>query len=275
MFCTNCGKEIKEGHKFCTNCGKSVENIVPPTEDKFAFEQTVEKKETQETTPLTYKQPTNSNQTRAYNKGTSGTATASLIIGVMSIMLSFLISILVLPLTITGFILGITTKEKSGIRTAGIVLNAISAVISILVIVVLVIILFTISKDISAEHEDYKSNSISGTWTCTTEEDETEEDPEYTTFYFYNDYDYSIYNLKNSDDSYLYGKYTYTSSKEKQNSDLYNYYVIRLYDSDDDTHSSDKRDYTAEYEVSINNTKTSGTISNKDKSIEYKCSVYE
>ena len=26
MFCTNCGKELKEGDSFCTNCGKAVNN---------------------------------------------------------------------------------------------------------------------------------------------------------------------------------------------------------------------------------------------------------
>lgn len=28
MFCTNCGKEIKEGNKFCTNCGYKVKQIL-------------------------------------------------------------------------------------------------------------------------------------------------------------------------------------------------------------------------------------------------------
>ena len=28
MFCTNCGKEIKDGASFCTGCGKKVKNAV-------------------------------------------------------------------------------------------------------------------------------------------------------------------------------------------------------------------------------------------------------
>ena len=27
MFCTNCGKEIKEGNNFCTNCGTKINNL--------------------------------------------------------------------------------------------------------------------------------------------------------------------------------------------------------------------------------------------------------
>ena len=26
MFCSNCGKELKEGENFCSNCGKSINN---------------------------------------------------------------------------------------------------------------------------------------------------------------------------------------------------------------------------------------------------------
>lgn len=31
MFCTNCGKEIKEGSLFCTNCGNKIEGAMPST----------------------------------------------------------------------------------------------------------------------------------------------------------------------------------------------------------------------------------------------------
>ncbi len=34
MFCTKCGKEVKDGMKFCANCGNPVENVQEVTEVK-------------------------------------------------------------------------------------------------------------------------------------------------------------------------------------------------------------------------------------------------
>lgn len=31
MFCSNCGKEIKEGEKFCSNCGKNLDSSAAPS----------------------------------------------------------------------------------------------------------------------------------------------------------------------------------------------------------------------------------------------------
>ena len=43
MFCTNCGKEIKDGSAFCTNCGAKIASAVPKEEKVVAEERAAQK----------------------------------------------------------------------------------------------------------------------------------------------------------------------------------------------------------------------------------------
>ena len=116
MFCVKCGKEVKDGTKFCTNCGAEVKEAKKE-----------EKKEEVKDEKLTYSQndsiKTTSNPTPVEKTESTGDGkgTASLILGIVSMIVWC-----VAPITsIIGLILGICAK-KSGKKTAGIILNAIA-----------------------------------------------------------------------------------------------------------------------------------------------------
>ncbi len=111
MFCQNCGSILKDGANFCGHCGKEIirNNYV-----------------------------SNVSNVQISNP-TDGKATASLIIGILSVIFSFIFNILALPLPIIGLILGINSKGKGGSKTAGIVLNLISFVIIIVMFVIVLL----------------------------------------------------------------------------------------------------------------------------------------
>ena len=107
MKCNKCGLENQEG-KFCTNCGNKLEET--PTEVSEGVN--VEK--------------TNSNANK-------GLATASLVIGIISLVFSIFVNILIIPLALTGLILGIVGLVKKQKATVGVVLSSISIFLSLLI----------------------------------------------------------------------------------------------------------------------------------------------
>lgn len=127
MFCIKCGKEIKDGTKFCTNCGAEVtaqKEKVKETkekEDKLSYSQNQTIKTTTNPTPTTTQSTSTGEQ--------DGKATASLVLGICS----FVVFCLMFPLSIIGLILGLVSKEKSGKRTAGIILNSIALGLSVVI----------------------------------------------------------------------------------------------------------------------------------------------
>lgn len=62
-------------------------------------------------------------------------STISLILGLISTVLSFIINVLVFPVAIVGFILGLASKCKGGKKTAGIILNIVAMVLSVSILV--------------------------------------------------------------------------------------------------------------------------------------------
>ena len=106
MKCNYCGADNKEGAKFCASCGAELKE-----KKKKEEEVKVEKVEVKETS----KEPTKVEPVK------DGKATASLVLGICSLLIWCLTFIL----SLIGLILGIASKERSGKRTAGIVLNAI------------------------------------------------------------------------------------------------------------------------------------------------------
>lgn len=112
MKCNKCGFEVSEG-KYCTNCGEKIEIV-----------------ETSE--PIT---PEKTN-----NEIKKGLATASLIIGIISLVFSIFVSIFVLPLALTGLILGIVGLAKKQKAVAGVVLNSIGIFISVVILFVYIAI---------------------------------------------------------------------------------------------------------------------------------------
>ena len=137
MFCTKCGEKLEEGAKFCTNCG---ETVTETKEEKKETKKEEPKEEKKETKKEEKKEETKTVDTGVKIDGKpvtvekpveDGKATASLVLGICSIV----ISCLALPLSIVGLILGLVSKERSGKRTAGIVMNAIMLALSVLTLI--------------------------------------------------------------------------------------------------------------------------------------------
>ena len=122
MKCNYCGADNKEGSKFCASCGAELkEKKKAPKKEEVK----VEKVEVKEVKPEVKPEPV-----KVEEKTGDGKGTASLVLGIVS-----LIVWCVTPITsLIGLILGICAK-KSGKKTAGIILNSIALAISIICII--------------------------------------------------------------------------------------------------------------------------------------------
>lgn len=109
MYCVKCGKEVKEGTKFCTNCGAEIEE---KKDEALTYSQNKSIETTSNPTPVVEAKPAEAGD---------GKGTASLVLGIVS----FVVPCVGFITSIVGLILGICAK-KSGKKTAGIILNAIS-----------------------------------------------------------------------------------------------------------------------------------------------------
>ena len=139
MKCNYCGKDNKEEAKFCASCGAELKEKKKETKK----EETKEVKEIK-TEPV-----------KVENKEqvTDGKATASLVLGICGLLIWCLTFIL----SIIGLILGIASRERSGKRTAGIVLNAIGLFFS----TISIIVMFWFGAIVNtAINEFYRSGSI-------------------------------------------------------------------------------------------------------------------
>jgi len=145
MFCKNCGAENKEDSKFCTSCGselvgakkkttkKKEEDKVEVKEEKLTYQQEGSvkpeekaKEEVKEEKVVEAKPVTTNTEPK---KEGNGKAVASLVLGICS----FVIFCLMWPLSLVGLILGIASK-KSGMKVAGIIINAIALALSTIVL---------------------------------------------------------------------------------------------------------------------------------------------
>ena len=137
MFCTKCGEKQEDGSKFCTSCGASLEEVKEEKKttkketkkeepkEEVKVEENKEEVKVEETKPEIKTSNTgvtvNGKPVVVESSATDGKATASLVLGICSIVI-FCLSF---PLSIVGLILGLVSKERSGKRTAGVVINAI------------------------------------------------------------------------------------------------------------------------------------------------------
>jgi len=110
MFCKYCGKKMTKNDKYCASCGKS----------------TIE----EEIKPINV------------NELGKGRAIASLVIGIISVIFAGFI-----PLPIIGLILGYSYKGKCTEKTAGIILNIIGIILSVIIFVFFVIFGIVVISD--------------------------------------------------------------------------------------------------------------------------------
>jgi hypothetical protein len=70
MFCTQCGKQLKEYQKFCTNCGLSVQPAASPTSTSHAT--------VPEPPPITVGRPSTSRSSPASAEAPANVATSEI-----------------------------------------------------------------------------------------------------------------------------------------------------------------------------------------------------
>ena len=162
MFCTKCGEKQEEGSKFCTNCGAPLEEVKEekkttkkeePKEEEKKEEKVEEKKvEVKETKSVDTGVKIDGKPVVIEKPKEDGKATASLVLGICG----FVVFCLGLPLSIIGLILGIVSKEKSGKRTAGIIINSIVLGLSVVVIILYALFFAAAGSIIEEEYENNK-----------------------------------------------------------------------------------------------------------------------
>ena len=125
MYCEKCKKDVEDGAKFCPRCG---EKAVKKTEE--VKETKAVKKEVKEES--------------------SGLGIAGMVIGIISLLLSWLLVFILLP--VIGLILSCCAKGKKGFKIAGIILNGLAILVTIILIFVYInvgtsLIFHTIDKN--------------------------------------------------------------------------------------------------------------------------------
>lgn len=191
-FCSNCGKKIENEILFCPDCGASLKKENKIKEDE-------------------------------------GLATMSIIIGAVSLVLSLVLNVAIMPLAIIGIILWLASKTT---KKLGLVLNTIAIIVGIVVIILLVT-LFAASSTITSRiknriNQINTESYVQGNWNCKSF-DGSGEGSEY------------IVSMKlNKNGHYVYGKYgdlennsargTYEveNLKKKNHSGDYKYYLLKL-----------------------------------------------
>lgn len=163
MFCTKCGEKQEEDAKFCTNCGADLTQKEEVKEEKTT-KKTTKKEEPKEEKVEEKKEEVK--ETKTVDTGvkidgkpvvveqpvSDGKATASLVLGICSIVV-FCLSF---PLSLIGLILGLVSKERSGKRTAGVVINAIVLGLTIIIAILFGIFAATGAAFVDEIFEDYR-----------------------------------------------------------------------------------------------------------------------
>ena len=233
MFCKNCGKQLNQGEKFCVNCGNKI-NI-----DNEIMPSTINLNNTniQSSNNINNVGLNVGNNVNEKKKETLGTI--SMVIGIISLVLSFFVNILILPVAIVGLILGIINKVKKGKKISGIILNSISILISI-VIMLLIAVIFNgvISLFQTPEFKDAfsdlyneldystSSNFIAGKYDCTEVNGDTDEYS--VTLHLNEDNTYLYGPYGNLENNYLKGTYTYEDENKTNGSGEYKYFMVTM-----------------------------------------------
>lgn len=213
MICNNCGKEVENGTKFCASCGTKVEEVVSTK---------VEKKEEVKVEPV-----------KSSNQGSSALGIVSMVLGIISIILSWFLTVFILVIPIAGLILGICAKGKKAFKITGIILNAVSIVVAIIMFVVGLTAIGRgvkesipeIEKGLKTVETTVKSGYPYGTWTCINyydtnasayQDDVTKAPADMkTVLYLYTDNTFRYGPYSESYKNYYKGTFKYTIEKEK------------------------------------------------------------
>lgn len=220
-------------------------------------------------------------------KKDEGLGTASMVIGIISLVLTFFINLATLPLSITGLILGIVNKSKKGKKVSGIILNAVSIVLSIIIFFILIVVGFTflgfifdktigsdsVREDIHEIYEDIREdvhdeihddistkesiNPVEGKYNCKNFDGTGPTGDYIVRFELDDDYDFLWGKYGDTYKNYVKGTYTYEDLDKKNPAGNYSYYTVSI-DGDEFYQDGIKQteEYASEYEFGI--TKESG-----------------
>lgn len=278
-YCSKCGAQNEEGVNFCSKCGNSL------TGDS-----------NEQSSILTESQNNVQNETSIIpnensQKKKEGFATASLIIGIISLVLSFVFNILILPLAIIGLVLGIVNKVKKGKKIAGIILNIIAIVISTIIFIIIFIIIGAVKDEADKEGYtfekfmnqlynslDYNSsdNYVAGNYNCKSFGGTGESDDYTVTFKLNKDYTFIWGEYNNIEDNHYSGTYTFEDEEKTNNSGDYRYFMITL-NVDEFIYDGEKQDIPSnaslkeEFGITGVNTKKQGIIMNTGTYNMYSC----
>ncbi len=189
-FCEECGQKLLKNEKFCPKCGKK------QVEEKVAVSKTVKNTEVKKA-----------------KSSTEGLGTASMVLGIISLIFSFVFTIFLFPVYIIGLILGIVSKANHGKRISGIILNSLAIVISIIMFFVWIALIVTVAEEydnqsISIEPEN-TNDIVVGKWNCKETEKISDKDSKYTlTVKINDDSTFSLGDHDKIEDTYVTGDYT-------------------------------------------------------------------
>ena len=205
MNCKNCGNPLKENQNFCSACGTKVE------EEPAAIEQTPVVDQNPQ--PIEQVQSTTETTAPVNTPVSEGLGTASLVLGIISLILTFVISFFILPVAIIGLVLGIINKRKKGKKIAGIILNAIAIVINVGIILVTLVFVGLFATALGSD----KCTNVDGdpsnyVVTLHLNEDNT---------FFYGPYG-------NTENNYAKGNYTFEDEKKTNATGKYKYFMVTM-----------------------------------------------
>ncbi|MBQ9024294.1 MAG: zinc-ribbon domain-containing protein [Bacilli bacterium] len=261
MYCPKCGEKNNENVKYCSKCGASLTEGVKETNNKK-----------------------------------EGLGTASLVIGIISLILSFTCIILfpifiTIPLSIIGLILGIVNKVKKGKKISGIILNVFAFIISIICFIISIVLIGALVDEASnnIDNDEFKKslnqfyneldrstsdNYVAGKYNCKSFDGSGEKGDYIVRFELNNDNTFMWGKYNETDKNYVKGTYTFTDLDKTNGDRSYAYYNVKL-DGDEYYNEGIKQeeDYNSEYEFGITAvaTKKQGILMNTKTYNMYYC----
>ena len=223
MYCKNCGKTLSQEENFCTNCGAKVENEINSITESNIIQNQFD---------------INNQYVDNNVKKSNWKSTASLIIGIISLLLVFIFLIFTIPLSIIGIVFGIMGIKEN---KAGLVLNIISLVLPIPLFLVYTSLL------------GIGSNPALGTWDCKAFNNGYNDDLEYIVTMKLEENNKFIWSKYNDGkNNYVSGNYEFVDLYKTNPGGTANYYSITLIG---DEYVNDgilqTEPYKSEYEMGI------------------------
>lgn len=253
-YCSRCGTENDVNAGFCKSCGNSLNT-------ELNVQNNVQKKE--------------------------GLGVASLVIGIISLVFSFIFNIFTIPLAIIGLILGIVNKATKGKKFAGIILNIISIIVSTIVFILWMFVIGSVADSIDTDsgkdflnrlynelERETSDNYVEGKYNCKSFDGSGEGNDYIVRFELDDDMTFLWGKYNDTKDNYVKGTYEFTDLEKTNESGEYKYYNIKL-DGEEYYNKGEEQEekYSSEYEFGITAiaTKKQGILMNVKNYNMYYC----